>query len=311
MADNKILVFVQTKIQGNKVMTSERLRSMGDDFSKYNIEVIHGDVSQAQREITLNNFKNGKCNILVATDVASRGLDIPNVDLIIQMHPPFEVESYIHRSGRTARAGNEGKCITFYSNSERHLLSTISSQAGVNFTEQSLPKPEQLVEHSIQNLDKQLREVDDKILNLFKETATRLILDKGALNAVSLALAHLSGATRVFDRKSLITGAKNYITMKLNTDRGIFSKGYVFDILNRIKLEDQKFDYERVTLCADETSAVFDIPSEYQKAFLESHKSDIELPVHNYYTIEVADYLPELKQDRKGSSFKRNVSFNI
>lgn len=299
---------MQTKVQGNQVMTSDRLRSMGGDFSKYNIEVIHGDVSQVQREITLNNFKNGKCNILVATDVASRGLDIPNVDLVIQMHPPFEVESYIHRSGRTARAGNNGKCITFYSNSERHLLSTISSQAGVNFTDQTLPKPQELVEHSIQNLDKQLREVDDEILHLFKETATRLILDKGALNAVSIALAHLSGASRAFEKKSLITGAKDYVTMRLNTERGIYTKGYVYDILNRIKLEDKDFDYERVTLCADDLSAVFDIPAAYQKALLESHKADIESPMHNYYSLEEADYLPELKQERRGAPFRKSVS---
>ena len=60
--------------------------------------------------------------MLVATDVASRGLDIPNVDLVIQLTPPLEVETYIHRSGRTARAGNYGTCITFYDNKNKYML---------------------------------------------------------------------------------------------------------------------------------------------------------------------------------------------
>jgi ATP-dependent RNA helicase DDX21 len=60
--------------------------------------------------------------VLVATDVASRGLDIPNVDLVIQMEPPKDVETYIHRAGRTARAGKEGTCITFYSHREKYLI---------------------------------------------------------------------------------------------------------------------------------------------------------------------------------------------
>lgn len=62
----------------------------------------------------MKRFKEGKFSVLVATDVASRGLDIPNVDLVIQIEPPKEVETYIHRSGRTARAGKSGQCITFF-----------------------------------------------------------------------------------------------------------------------------------------------------------------------------------------------------
>jgi ATP-dependent RNA helicase DDX21 len=75
---------------------------------------MHGDIAQNQREVTLKRFKEGKFNVLVATDVASRGLDIPNVDLVIQVEPPTDAETYIHRSGRTARAGNSGTCITFF-----------------------------------------------------------------------------------------------------------------------------------------------------------------------------------------------------
>jgi ATP-dependent RNA helicase DDX21 len=73
----------------------------------------------------MKRFKEGKINVLVATDVASRGLDIPNVDLIVQIEPPKDVETYIHRSGRTARAGNEGTCITFYTGQTEYMIKMI------------------------------------------------------------------------------------------------------------------------------------------------------------------------------------------
>lgn len=67
-------------------------------------------------------FKEKKFQVLVATDVASRGLDIPSVDLVIQVEPPKDAETYIHRSGRTARAGRSGTCITFYTIKQKMLI---------------------------------------------------------------------------------------------------------------------------------------------------------------------------------------------
>ena len=79
----------------------------------------------------MKRFKEGKFKVLVATDVASRGLDVPNVDLVIQIEPPKEVETYIHRSGRTARAGESGVCITFYNDKTKFLIDQIEQQAGI------------------------------------------------------------------------------------------------------------------------------------------------------------------------------------
>lgn len=102
----KTIVFTQTKQDANQLILSEKI--------KQDMEVMHGDIAQNQREVTIKRFKEGKFQVLVATDVASRGLDIPNVDLVIQIEPPKDTETYIHRSGRTARAGKSGTCITFY-----------------------------------------------------------------------------------------------------------------------------------------------------------------------------------------------------
>ena len=98
---------------------------------KGGIGVMHGDISQVTRERTINEFKMNRLRVLVATDVASRGLDIPNVDLIVQYHPPKNTETYIHRSGRTARAGASGTCVTFYDQRQYHLIRQIQDEAGI------------------------------------------------------------------------------------------------------------------------------------------------------------------------------------
>ena len=119
----KVIVFTQTKADANSLLLSDKIKN--------DIEVMHGDIAQNQREVTMKRFKEGKFKVLVATDVASRGLDIPNVDLVIQVEPPKETETYIHRSGRTARAGASGKCITFYTHKTKQLIEMIESQAGI------------------------------------------------------------------------------------------------------------------------------------------------------------------------------------
>ena len=110
----KTIVFTQTKADANSMILTDKI--------KEDVEVMHGDIAQNQREVTLKRFKEGKFNVLVATDVASRGLDIPNVDLVIQVEPPQDTETYIHRSGRTARAGNSGTCITFFNKKNQAQL---------------------------------------------------------------------------------------------------------------------------------------------------------------------------------------------
>jgi len=88
----------------------------------YDVEAIHGDISQSQRERTLNKFKKQKINILVATDVAARGIDVDNLTHVINYSLPQDPESYVHRIGRTGRAGNKGTAITFITPSEYKRL---------------------------------------------------------------------------------------------------------------------------------------------------------------------------------------------
>jgi len=143
---------------------------------KKDVEVMHGDIAQNQREVTLKRFKEKKFSVLVATDVAARCLDIPSVDLVVQVEPPKDTETYIHRSGRTARAGREGTCITFYTIKQKNLVQMIESQAGIKFTKIGVPQPEQVIKASFYDINKQLKEdVNDDVIELFEEGADILI----------------------------------------------------------------------------------------------------------------------------------------
>ncbi|RDX92091.1 DEAD-box ATP-dependent RNA helicase 53, mitochondrial, partial [Mucuna pruriens] len=128
----KCIVFTQTKRDADRLsyVMAKSLRC----------EALHGDISQTQRERTLAGFRNNNFNVLVATDVASRGLDIPNVDLVIHYDLPNSSEIFVHRSGRTGRAGKKGAAILVYTQNQFRDVKTIERDVGCKFTE--LPKIE-------------------------------------------------------------------------------------------------------------------------------------------------------------------------
>jgi superfamily II DNA or RNA helicase len=106
MGDGKVIIFTATKKDADELGRGNNLA--------HHCEVMHGGISQNQRQATIKRYREGKFRILVATDVASRGLDVKGVSLVVQLEPPKDTESYIHRSGRTARAGQSGTCVTFF-----------------------------------------------------------------------------------------------------------------------------------------------------------------------------------------------------
>ncbi|XP_058071624.1 DEAD-box ATP-dependent RNA helicase 53, mitochondrial-like [Magnolia sinica] len=123
----KCIVFTQTKRDADRLAYS-----MGRSYS---CEALHGDISQNQRERTLLGFRDGRFNILVATDVAARGLDIPNVDLVIHYELPSTSELFVHRSGRTGRAGKKGSAILIYTEQQTRAVRVIERDVGCKFKE--------------------------------------------------------------------------------------------------------------------------------------------------------------------------------
>jgi ATP-dependent RNA helicase DeaD len=127
-----MIVFVRTKQATEEV--AEKLSARG-----FSAAAINGDVPQAQRERTIAALKDGSIDILVATDVAARGLDVERISHVLNYDIPHDTESYVHRIGRTGRAGRSGSALLFVSPRERHLLKAIEKATRQTLTEMQLP----------------------------------------------------------------------------------------------------------------------------------------------------------------------------
>ncbi|GAA3688926.1 DEAD/DEAH box helicase [Gordonia hankookensis] len=130
-----MIVFVRTKSATEEL--AEKLRSRG-----FSAVAINGDMAQAQRERTINQLKGGAIDILVATDVAARGLDVERISHVVNYDIPHDTESYVHRIGRTGRAGRSGNALLFVSPRERHLLRAIERATRSTLVEIGLPSVE-------------------------------------------------------------------------------------------------------------------------------------------------------------------------
>jgi len=124
--NGSILVFVKTKHGADKIV--KRLK-----YDGHSAEAIHGNLRQSKRERVITGFRNGKYRILIATDVASRGLDIPLIQHVINYDLPQVPEDYIHRIGRTGRAGKEGSALTFLTNHDKNMWKAIQRLINPNF----------------------------------------------------------------------------------------------------------------------------------------------------------------------------------
>lgn len=132
-----MLVFCNTKRKVDEVV--EELQSKG-----YHAEGLHGDMNQSQRNRVMQKFRSGNVNILVATDVAARGIDVDNVDAVFNLDLPLDPEYYVHRIGRTGRAGKSGKSFTFTSARERNKLRDIEKYTKVSILRREVPSAKEL-----------------------------------------------------------------------------------------------------------------------------------------------------------------------
>ena len=118
--DSKVLVFVRTKVRAERVKKAmERVQIPGD--------TIHSDKEQKERTVTMNKFKSGEIKLLIATDISARGIDIPNVDFVVNYDLPEVPENYVHRVGRTGRGTKKGQAVSFCSTEEKEILKEIET----------------------------------------------------------------------------------------------------------------------------------------------------------------------------------------
>ena len=147
------IIFVRTRLA--TVELADKLAARG-----YSSAALNGDVPQKTREATVDKLKNGRIDILVATDVAARGLDVERVSHVINYDIPYDVEAYVHRIGRTGRAGRKGDAILFAANRERRLLHAIERATGNKIEKMELPS---------------IGEVTDRRIEVFKGRITEAL----------------------------------------------------------------------------------------------------------------------------------------
>ena len=133
------IVFANTKRKVDEIVSDLQARG-------YSAEGIHGDITQARRTNVMDRFRNSEFEILVATDVAARGIDVSNVEAVFNFEIPQDEESYVHRIGRTGRAGRTGKAFSFASRREIYSLRSIKRYTNSTMTQQELPSLQQIEE---------------------------------------------------------------------------------------------------------------------------------------------------------------------
>jgi len=160
-----MIIFVRTK--NSTVELAEKLEARG-----YSAAALNGDIPQNQRERTVNQIKNGKIDIIVATDVAARGLDVERISHVVNYDVPYDTEAYVHRIGRTGRAGRQGDAILFVAPREKNMLNAIERATRQKIEMMELPSTEIINDKRI---DKFKQRISDALANEDITIFSRLI----------------------------------------------------------------------------------------------------------------------------------------
>ncbi|XP_015229829.1 PREDICTED: nucleolar RNA helicase 2 [Cyprinodon variegatus] len=287
----RTIVFCETKKEANELAMNASI--------KQSSQSLHGDIPQKQRETTLKGFRNGAFEVLVATNVAARGLDIPEVDLVVQCSPPKDVESYIHRSGRTGRAGRTGVCICFYQRKEEDQLRYVENKAGITFRRVGVPTANDIIKSSSKDAVRFLDSVPATAIEYFRESAEKLIEEKGAVDALAAALAHISGATSL-EQRSLLNSDAGYATMQMLCSQEMHNLGYAWRTIKEQLGEDFENHIYRMTFLKGKMGVCFDVPADKVKEIQDNWTDG------RRWQLTLATELPELEEKQFSNRGERN-----
>lgn len=287
----RTIVFCETKKEANELAVNASIKQTSQS--------LHGDIPQKQRETTLKGFRNGAFEVLVATNVAARGLDIPEVDLVVQCSPPKDVESYIHRSGRTGRAGRTGVCICFYQRKEEDQLRYVENKAGITFRRVGVPTANDIIKSSSKDAVRFLDSVPATAIEYFRGSAEKMIEERGAVEALAAALAHISGATSL-EQRSLLTSDAGYTTIQLLCSQEMHNLGYAWRNIKEQLGEDFENHIHRMTFLKGKTGVCFDVPADKVKEIQDNWKDN------RRWQLTVATELPELEEKQFANRGDRN-----
>ena len=162
------IIFCRTKLETQEI--ADKLIRDG-----YNAESLHGDLSQQQRDLTMQKFRQHTVQLLVATDVAARGLDVDDLTHVINFGLPDDIENYTHRSGRTGRAGKKGTSISIVHSREKHKIRNIEKEIGKKFVEGTIPSAQEICQKQLYKVMDQIvkTDVNDEQIEPFMQDINR------------------------------------------------------------------------------------------------------------------------------------------
>jgi ATP-dependent RNA helicase DDX21 len=281
---SRTIIFTDTKEEANEVLLKGQL--------KVECQVLHGDIPQKQREVTFTSFRNGTLKCLVATNVAARGLDIPTVDLIVQLAPPKEIETYIHRSGRTGRAGKEGTCITFFTKRQQELMDRIEQHAKIKFRQIGAPQPQEIMRSNARDISFSFDKVSPEVLVYFKDNVKEILEKYTPDEAICRALAVISGYTKAVQQRSLLSSIEGFVTYQMTIDQEVRSLTYFWGILRKHFSPKITDSISGMRLLTNHRGVVFDVKEEDRQLFEEVSASITS----DKMTIETAKELPDIEE---------------
>ncbi|CAI5706477.1 hypothetical protein KXD40_006425 [Peronospora effusa] len=290
--DGQTLVFTETKQEADEIANS----LPGQDA-----RALHGDLSQGMRTSTMNGFRNGHVKTLVCTDIAARGLDIANVDLVVQYRLPSDKESFVHRAGRTGRAGRSGTNIVFFDRRDASDVLDFERRYKFKFTHAGSPRPEQMIEGALEDVKKQLVSLPKATALLFDDAAQAMVDEQGP-SVLSAALALLCG----FDSKKLTS-------LSMLTGRFRMQTVQVEGVQNSRDLNQRlsSFMTERVDIYpVDGGMLVFDIP-QGQLEKLQEHLTaaspgeEVKVTAATEFPRMIIDRTSRNTSDSRGYSYNR------
>lgn len=209
---NLALIFCNTKSNVDKVV--EILKTKG-----YFSDAIHGDMNQAQREKVMRGFRNGSVKILVATDVAGRGIDVKNIEAVFNYDLPRDDEDYIHRIGRTGRAGTSGISFTFVSKKQVQSLRRIERANGVQIHKKDIPTFEEIQVARVSNFKNKIKSIiNEDDLSEYRYNIEAMIND--GVDAIDIASAllkfYMSKESKKINRNVIFEAPKDEPSEKRN-----------------------------------------------------------------------------------------------
>ena len=208
-----VIIFARTK--AITLTVAESLEASGHD-----VAVLNGDVPQNQRERTVDRLRKGTVNILVATDVAARGLDVDRIGLVINYDMPFDSEAYVHRIGRTGRAGRTGEAVLFITPRERRFVGNLERAVGQAIEPMDIPSNAQINESRLNRLRSRLSQAASAESNEETSLLQELIERVGQENELSMEqLAVVALKLAVGDQPLLVQGDEGWLKTPARADR--------------------------------------------------------------------------------------------